>query len=77
MSSHSSVTIETVKKTASTSGGFERNDKGSESRIRVWELAKIEKKRRWKNGKGKDLKGKEQVIEREGKIRVEGKVLRF
>ena len=58
MSNHSTVTIEIEKKTASTGEGFERNGEGSESRIRVWILAKIEKKRKWKNETGKDLKGK-------------------
>ena len=71
MSNHSYVTIETTKKTMSTSGGFEKNDEGSESRIRVWKLAEIEKKRRWKNEKRKDLKGKRRVIEMEGKIMIE------
>ena len=54
MSRHSSVKIEILKKTMSTSGDFERNEEGSESRIRVWKLAEIEKKRRWKDGKEKD-----------------------
>ena len=71
MSNHSSVTIKTTKKTTSTSGGFERNDEGSESRIMVWKLVEIEKKRRWKNGKRKYLKGKRRVIEMEGKIGIE------
>ena len=77
MSSHSFVTIEIAKKTMTTSGGFERNDEGIKSRIRVWKLAEIEKKWSWKNGKGKYLKGKRWVIEREGKIKVEGEIVRF
>ena len=33
-------------------GILRETERGVNQRIRVWELTKIEKRRRWKNGKG-------------------------